>query len=373
MANSSYIHLPNPFTPLAFLPPDQAYQKSVTDYITTGALSILVWDILTHLQSDYKLVSRYRVNLPTIVYFVSRWSTLLYAITISVFHSAPIDDCDTLTKATCAVYHVTVSSTALLFFLRVRAIFNRNTYITVGFFTLWVIVLGGSLTSVLSATGVHIGNTKYCTFSDLKTYRSAVANITLAIFDTAIFIGITWRLSNSHLSIKKTNSADLKPRFHLFGRYLPVFTKALLHDGQKYYLVAMLANLLVVFLDFIPGVPMPYRATFLAPAIGLTNIMACRVFRHTKMRNKNKEPPIANVSTLLFRMGDSTSTPLPIHVRKQRSEDSLTMSSVSQSGPYSSGAVEMEAPSDNSCSLEKGRRNSEELGSDIYKLSVSRS
>jgi hypothetical protein len=88
------------------------------------------------------------------------------------------------------VYHLAVSSTALLFFFRVRAIFNNNKYISYGFFILWLAVLGGSLTAVLSLSGVHIGTTKYCTFSNFRPYRSS-GNITLAIFDTCVFVAIT--------------------------------------------------------------------------------------------------------------------------------------------------------------------------------------
>ncbi|KAF9457888.1 hypothetical protein BDZ94DRAFT_161269 [Collybia nuda] len=304
MANLSNVPLPNSSTPLAFLPPDQAYQKAIMDYVGIGGLSVLVWDILTHLHSDYKLITQHRIKLPTIVYLISRWCTLLYVITGSLFHTAPIDDCNALIKVSCAVYHITVSSTALLFLFRVRAVFKRNIYITSGFFGLWVAVLGGSLMSVLSATGKHINGTKYCAFSNPKPYRSAIANIIIAIFDTCVFIAITWRLSNQ-LPILKNDNLHSKSHIYLFGKYLPTFSNSLLRDGEKYYMVTMVVNLLVVILNFAPRVPMTYRSTFLSPAVGLTNIMACRVFRHTKMRRKydvNVCP--ADVSTIVFRKGD---------------------------------------------------------------------
>ncbi|KAF9457886.1 hypothetical protein BDZ94DRAFT_1336667 [Collybia nuda] len=348
MANLSNIHLPNPFTPMAFLPPDQAYQKTITEYVIVGGLSVLIWDILTHLHSDYKLLARYKISLPTIIYLLSRWSTLLYVTATSIFQTAPVNDCVALSKVTCAMYHVTVSSTALLFFLRVRAIYNRNTYITAGFFFLWVAVLGGSLTSVLSLSGVHIGTTKYCAFSNFKSYRGA-ANITLAVFDTCVFVAITWRLSNNQLSILKCNNPASKRRFDLFGKYYPAFSKGLLHDGQKYYMVAMLANLLVLVLEFIPGVPTPYRSVFLSPAIGLTNILACRVFWHTKFGRKIED--VRAVSTILFQ--NNNNPPLFVHARTERDDSDLTTSSVTESKLHNSSDTETEAPLDNSSFLEK--------------------
>ncbi|KAF9460054.1 hypothetical protein BDZ94DRAFT_1140457, partial [Collybia nuda] len=263
-------------------PQEQAYQKSITEYVTVGGLSVMIWDILIHLQDDYRLFLRRRTNFPTWIYLLSRWSTLLYGIVSTVFKTAPIEDCAALARVGCAVYHVTVSSTALLFLLRVRAIFNRSRQITVIFFILWLAVLGGTLTAVISISGIHIGDTPYCVFSNVGAYISASANGSLVLFDTCVFIAITWRLSTMHLMDRRDTSKGWKA--NLFGTYLPTFSKALLQDGQKYYMVAMVSNILVLVIEFVPGVPAPYRAMFLAPAIQVTNIMACRVFRHTKKR-----------------------------------------------------------------------------------------
>jgi hypothetical protein len=134
------------------------------------------------------------------------------------------------------VYHVAVSSTALLFFFRVRAIFN-NTYITASFFILWLAVLGASLTAVVSLSGVHIGTTEYCMFSNFKPYRSS-GNIAFALFDTCVFVAITWRVVAGS-SKTRTAAGEPKGKPDLFGRYLPAFSRALLQDGQNYYLYVL--------------------------------------------------------------------------------------------------------------------------------------
>ncbi|KAF7335983.1 hypothetical protein MSAN_02312000 [Mycena sanguinolenta] len=64
--------LPNPFTPLAFLPPALARQFEVTRYILAATLGAYVWDIALNLGNDYTLLFKHRVRLPTIVYFLSR-------------------------------------------------------------------------------------------------------------------------------------------------------------------------------------------------------------------------------------------------------------------------------------------------------------
>ncbi len=35
--------LPNPLTPLAFLPPETAYQVTVANYATAGSLAVRIW------------------------------------------------------------------------------------------------------------------------------------------------------------------------------------------------------------------------------------------------------------------------------------------------------------------------------------------
>lgn len=139
-----------------------------------------------------------------------------------------------MSKLTCVAYHITISSTALLFLFRVCAIHGFDKYITAGFSIFWLAVLGGSLTAVLSLSGVHIGNTKYCTFSNFKSYRSA-ANITLALFDTCVFIAISWRLYNSHISLEG-DATSIKTTFNLLGKNLSTLPRVLLQDGQKYYM-----------------------------------------------------------------------------------------------------------------------------------------
>ncbi|KAF9457601.1 hypothetical protein BDZ94DRAFT_1240666 [Collybia nuda] len=335
MSNSLNIALLNAFPTMVISPQEQAYQKSITEYVIVGGLSVLIWDILTHLQADYKLFVRHRVNFPTWIYLLSRWSTLLYGIVCAVFITAPVEDCAALARIKCAVYHVTISSTALLFFLRVRAIFNQNRQITVVFLILWLAVVGGSMTAVISISGTHLGDTPYCVFADVKSYLTATANISLALFDTSVFIAITWRLSTSHLTDKRDAFRGGKADF--FGTYLPAFSKALLQDGQKYYMVAMVANLLVLIMEFVPGVPPSYRAIFLAPAIELTNIMACRVFRHTKKRRD--DDVVHEASTMKF--GKNNNVSVYIHTQVGR----LTTTSVTESGNHGSSITETELES----------------------------
>lgn len=107
----------------------------------------------------------------------------------------------------------------------------------------------------------------------------------------------------------------------------------------------MLANLLVLILQFAPRIPMAYRAVFLTPAVGITNIMACRVFRHTKMKHNDEN--VNAVSTIIFQK--SNNTPMFIHTQM----GDLTMSSATGSELHSSSAADTAAPSSNFHSSDK--------------------
>jgi hypothetical protein len=261
--------------------------------------------------------------------FCHRWSTLLYSLTSVIFDSmfvssdyasktrltsfcvaAPLEKCQFLARFSCVVYHVTVSSTALLFFFRVRAIYGGNRYITAAFFIMWLSILGASLTAITTISGVHLGNTKYCTSVLYKPYASA-ANIAVAIFDTCVFLAISWRILAGSPVVTSRNARAFK-KSTLFGRYLPQFSRALFQDGQNYYLyvlsylaeafliftyrVAMVFNLLVLIMTFPHSIPIVYHTLFLVPSAVITNIMACRVFRHTKL---GLDTEASNVSTML--------------------------------------------------------------------------
>lgn len=89
-------------------------------------------------------------------------------------------------------------------------------------------------------------------------------------------------------------------KYVVLGEYLPAFSRALLQDGQVYYLCVLLlpsrkislifldksvsvtSNIVVVILTWVKGAPIAYRLMFTVLNVALTNMMACRVYRHTK-------------------------------------------------------------------------------------------
>lgn len=112
--NSSAIQQLDPLASMALLPLDAAYQATVAAYVVIGT----VGDILLHVGSTYQLLFRYRITAPTVIDFLSKTSTLVYVVANIVFQIT--------LRPECLLYHVASSATALLF-LRIRAVFNRDT------------------------------------------------------------------------------------------------------------------------------------------------------------------------------------------------------------------------------------------------------
>jgi hypothetical protein len=129
---------------------------------------------------------------------------------------------------------------SLLFFFRTRAVFNRNPWVTAFFAGLWLAVLGGCLAYHVDVFEPVLANpasntTAMCGRLGIDPYAAEITIIPL-IYDTLVFLAVTWRLSRNSYD-PYTFKSGIKNL--IFCDHLPVFSKALLRDGQAYYLLAL--------------------------------------------------------------------------------------------------------------------------------------
>jgi len=213
-------------------------------------------------------------------------------------------------------YPLAVAGTALLFFLRVRAVFNRNKFVVAFFAFMWIAVLAGNLTTAWGVVGAKIGSTNYCTIIHVEPYVAFASVITL-VNDTLVFLAITWNLMG-HAYVN--NSIRTGFRILAFGEYMPALSKALLQDGQAYYLYVLTAfllkykfliiiflllfratvttTLMTVIMMYLPGVPAIYHIVLTMPNMMLMNVMASRVFRNTKLQVGQFKQSLIGMSAL---------------------------------------------------------------------------
>ncbi|KAJ6464822.1 hypothetical protein DFH09DRAFT_1225893 [Mycena vulgaris] len=280
MAAFNLTDLPNPFTPMAFLPPVVAYQSQISAYVLIGTLGGFIWDVLCNTLNDYKLLFDYRLGVGTASYFVSRIATLLYILSSTMLQTYPAGSCLHLAKFTDVSCAIALAANSLLFFLRARAIFNRNKYLVLFFLLLWLTVAGTAIIPALPGvmTIANVGTTKYCMYIAAKTY-TGLFTIPPVINDTVIFVAISWRMfSSSHVN----NGFKGNFRALMSGEYLPGFSKAVLKDGQLYYLITVAANIPAAIMTYHASLAVAYRTMFFVCTVMITNCMACHVFRNTK-------------------------------------------------------------------------------------------
>ncbi|KAF8160238.1 hypothetical protein K438DRAFT_1619625 [Mycena galopus ATCC 62051] len=268
---------------LSLLPPDLAGQFLLWRYVRVGSSAVLIWDILSNLKADYMLLFKCRLAWPVAAYFVSRITCAAYVIGAAVFLSQLVSyagRCQAFEIALGVIYTVAIPSTSLLFFFRVRAIYGRTRAVTVVFGLLWIAVLGTSTIVPIATRGVNIGPTRYCITGEVADYAGAIG-LAPGVFDTAVFLAISYKLvRNTHI---EHPSWKQRARAFFTGAYLPPFSRSLFVDGQIYYLITAISNVVTFILPCVSGLALPYRSLLVVPNMVLTNVMACRVYRHTRL------------------------------------------------------------------------------------------
>ncbi|KAJ7744390.1 hypothetical protein B0H16DRAFT_1422533 [Mycena metata] len=263
------------------LPPDLQKQILVSAYVFAGSTAVFVWDILNNLRNDYSLLFRHRLNAATLAYFAS--STQLHAFRLEFCLLLRIRsfDCNTAYIAFDIFLAIGVSGAAFLCFLRVRAIFQDERIPTIVFGCLWLAVPASSINSIISVGAVGLGDPTVCVFAPrYGTATYGLAGIVLMVYDTIVFLAISYRLISNFQAEQQTPGEQIKALFS--GAELPAFPKSLFMDGQMYYMIAVAANIVTTVMAYVRVTPI-YRGFLVIPNITLTSIMACRIYRHTKL------------------------------------------------------------------------------------------
>ncbi|KAH7929195.1 hypothetical protein BV22DRAFT_1125960 [Leucogyrophana mollusca] len=307
--------VPNPNTPLAFLQPTLADQFEVSRYLYAVTFGAYLWDLAINLDSDYKLLFCRKVRYATIAYWLSRIFTFAYVITNLVFQIGHVPNCQALLYGVGACAVLSQSFTALLFFLRVVAIWRGNKRIFALFAFLWMCVTGAMTTIPAGIGGGHIGPTQQC----IDTYVAPCAKVAAIagfIYDSAIFVAISYRILTRCI-VEDTFKGRVRAFFG--GASIPQFSRALLQGGVHYYLVALFGHILLIVLGSAPGLPPTYRGVFSIPVWAMINAMACIVFRKIAFGRISADGvtvfTLSDTSRTLTAQEPVSDSALPLHIR----------------------------------------------------------
>jgi len=249
---------------------------------------------------------------------LNRAATLTYFILVAIVNStntlslasnthllclssaAPVGNCSEIYAAAMWSYAIAIPSTTLLFFFRVRAVYLDNKYVIGTFAVMWLGVLATSITATQQGGATRIGPTNYCIFViDVRSPFILASVVIPFINDTLGFCAVTWRLTMNS-QINPTFKSSFKSM--AFGHYLPIFSRALLQDGQIYFLWVpqnhtntyeskfpkLLRStvgiyVLTIITAYSKSIPPAYSTMFGVSIVAVMNALACRMYRNTKL------------------------------------------------------------------------------------------
>jgi len=227
------------------------------------------------------------------VYFLSRISVLGFTLLSTIFMTTPFVAC-TAFEATFLIFCISgLVSTLFLSYIRVCGVWHWNPVIVGLFGASWISVVASGFAMINSIKGIEVEN--YC--EEVLVGQRILAPFIVTFFNhTIVFLGIAFGVC------KNTIAKDMSLRDCLLGRrWLPTFSKALLHDSQVCYLTTMgVAVVTIVWFFVWLGIEpsSAFRIALAPPYVVLTNIMICRVFRNTKLGLYGKVPVLqSNDST----------------------------------------------------------------------------
>lgn len=143
-------------------------------------------------------------------------------------------------------------SSAYLFFLRVRAIYLRSSFITLGFGALWLCLVAMHIVPAVTAhpsqsvsilatfenlIDIHLAQLSeynYC-----KLGHAQLPIVSIFVYDTLVWLAITHRLAADSWTGSSWRSRFLSI---IHGEGLHSLSRALMRSGQFYYLCASIAR-----------------------------------------------------------------------------------------------------------------------------------
>ncbi|KAF9074118.1 hypothetical protein BDP27DRAFT_1416440 [Rhodocollybia butyracea] len=291
--------------------------------------TVMIWDIVLHIADDVELLSLPgRFQSPTVVHFLSRFLSLVFSCVIFADNAQTC--APTLTVVAIGINFVALAFTLFQFFIRVRVIYCEDSWFKTGFFaTLWVLASGGaSLNFDFNVATPLAGCTKHPSTSVL--IRLGLPILAILVYDSCVFLAISfqiYKLSSLFVGAKpQCNQKEYgtrdgpTPQFiqsfkaralTLVGRELPSLTRAILQDGQLYYLMSLGVSAITLVLLLHPSIYSGYRPLLVPMHTVLLNIMAGYVFREVRL-GRMRERELSTLAITLHQQHQAEET-LSLH------------------------------------------------------------
>lgn len=143
----------------------------------------------------------------------------------------PKYSCKIVLCITNSFYVLALVMTNSLFLLRIHAVYLDKPSVLAFFRLSWIATLACSILIPLSAKAEYSEATDICSVSS-GNIPSAASLILTTVFDTLVFLAMSWRLSSMTMVVDTTQN---RIRAAVRGEGLPRLSTILLHEGQIYY------------------------------------------------------------------------------------------------------------------------------------------
>ncbi|KZP17627.1 hypothetical protein FIBSPDRAFT_933852 [Athelia psychrophila] len=233
-------------------------------------ITVFVLDWICNLDEEVEVMARTGLNIPIVVYHSSRTASLAYGTWIALRAAGLVgSDIFRTSIVMWCISTVAATSTSLLFFFRMRAVYSDSRPVMTVFAFVWVLLI---ITPILGIFGV----VKKCGAICQHSNRLALAfDISIFLHDTLVFLCISRKIYGNSLSaVPRSRFGKVRRFFSSQG--LHAVSKALLLSGQLYYGVTLGVLVMTVSAQYIG---LPYSDAIGAFYITLSSALACRVFR----------------------------------------------------------------------------------------------
>ncbi|KZP20704.1 hypothetical protein FIBSPDRAFT_533844 [Athelia psychrophila] len=236
-----------------------------------AVITVFVLDWIRNLDEEVEVMARTELNIPIVVYHFSRAASLVYCIWTALTYAELVgSDIYTTSLVMWVISWVAATSTSLLFFFRMRAVYSGSRPVMTVFAFVWVLLI---LTPIIGVFRL----VQKCGGPICPHLNHLALPFETSIFlhDTLVFLCISHKIyGNSFSAAPRSRFGKVKRFFS--GQGLHAVSKALLLSGQLYYGVTIGVLVVGACGEYIG---LPYSDAIRAFYVALSSALACRVFR----------------------------------------------------------------------------------------------
>jgi len=221
---------------LTSLSPDSIFRSLVLRYVIVACLTLCIWDWLLAISDECQMIHQGRGDrrfryVVYMLYLAARIGPIIYLFAIILLAAGTTNACKLLARFAGAANIVIMPAASGLFFIRLSAVYSRDKYIMAFFGSCWLAILGLFLfdSARVLLQSSDIDPSMGCLTAE---HRDAWGYIATAVYDTLMYLAISWRLA----SFATVDRWQDRLRLFVTGDGLGWLSQVLLRSGQVYYL-----------------------------------------------------------------------------------------------------------------------------------------